>query len=131
MSQARQKGTAGENFFLAGLRRVFGSHVERAPLKGVHDDGDYIGVPWQHEAKSTKKPLFQAWARKAHAKSTPWVILWKGDQRRNDPGEGPLAVMPYRLYLELLAEISWLSDDQAIDPAVSLDNVRMRTEEPV
>lgn len=109
MSKARQKGTAGENFFLPGLRRAFGAQVERAPLKGTQDDGDYVGVPFQHEAKNTKKPLFLQWARTASKKSFPWVILWKGDLRRLD---GPYATIPYSLYIALaehVHEVDWPS----------------------
>lgn len=130
MSKARAKGTAGENFFLAVLQRVFGAHVDRAPLKGVLDDGDYIGVPWQHEAKNTQRPLFQQWARKAHAKSTPWCILWKGDQRRNDPGQGPLVVMPLRLYEAILAEVNELCDDAGLHSDAVFDKIRKAAGEP-
>lgn len=102
MSKARAKGTAGENFFLARLRIIFGSWVERAPLKGVLDAGDFTGVPWLHESKSTQKPLFQQWARVCEKKSRDWVILWKGDLRVTS-GNGPYVLMPMHMY-ELLIE---------------------------
>jgi len=98
MSKARAKGTAGENLFMSFLARRF-PNIERAPLKGTADNGDFVNVPWQHEAKNTAKPLFLKWARVAQSKSTPWVILWKGDLRK---GEGPYAFMPFRLYLDLI-----------------------------
>lgn len=103
MSKARAKGTAGENYFLEHLRRMFGSEVERAPLKGIDDDGDFVNVPWQHEAKNTQRPLFLKWARVAQAKSTPWAILWKGDLRKS---EGPFVLMDLRLYESLVSALS-------------------------
>jgi hypothetical protein len=103
MSRSRQKGTNGENFFLSTLRRLFGMSVERAPLKGVNDRGDYTGVPWLHEAKNTEKPLFQAWARVAERKAPDgrWVVMWKGDLRVKT-GNGPYVLMPLSFYEELV-----------------------------
>jgi hypothetical protein len=101
MSKARAKGTVGENFFLARLRLLFGPQVERAPLKGIQDRGDYTGVPWLHEAKNTAKPLFQAWARVCRAKAgNAWTLLWKGDMRKDD-GQ-PLVLMPLPMYEALV-----------------------------
>lgn len=100
MSRARAKGTRGENFFLPILRSLFGPRVERAPLKGVQDQGDYTGVPWLHEAKNTARPLFLEWARTATKKAgDQWVVLWKGDLRKN---EGPYVLMPLSKYEELV-----------------------------
>lgn len=100
MSRARAKGTRGENFFLDRLRTLFGPTVERAPLKGTLDQGDFVNVPWLHEAKNTTKPLFLAWARTATGKAgTNWVILWKGDLRR---GDGPYVLMPLDRYEALV-----------------------------
>lgn len=100
MSRARAKGTAGENYFLARLRVLFGANVERAPLKGTQDHGDYVNVPWLHEAKNTAKPLFQKWARVCEAKAGwNWVLLWKGDLRKN---EGPYVLMPIEKYESLV-----------------------------
>lgn len=109
MSRARAKGTAGENFFLPYLRGLFGPRVERAPLKGTQDYGDFTGVPWLHEAKNTAKPLFLQWARTCEKKAGHnWVLLWKGDLRKN---EGPYVIMPMAKYLELadVAQASGLS----------------------
>lgn len=102
MSKARQKGTVGENYFLPRLRRMFGENVERAPLKGVQDKGDFTGVPWLHESKNTATPLFLEWASKAEAKvkGPGWVVMWKGDLRRATRN-GPYVLMPFDLY-ELL-----------------------------
>lgn len=102
MSKARAKGTDGENFFLLHLRMLFGGHVERAPLKGILDRGDYTGVPWLHEAKNTNKPLFQQWARVCEHKAADWVILWKGDLRTNF-GTGPYVFMPLHVYEHIVA----------------------------
>jgi hypothetical protein len=101
MSRARAKGTRGENYFLQRLRTLFGDQVERAPLKGTLDYGDFTGVPWLHEAKNTAKPLFLEWARKAASKagSLPWVVMWKGDLRKD---EGPYVLMPMWVYEELV-----------------------------
>lgn len=114
MSKARQKGTVGENYFLARLRCVFGLQVERAPLKGIQDQGDFVGVPWLHESKNTIKPLFLEWARKASKKSRNWVILWKGDLRKK---EGPYVLMPLRLYEDLVLMSRYLlpSSDVTVD----------------
>lgn len=100
MSKQRAKGTAGENFFLPRLQRLFGPQVERAPLKGTLDYGDYTGVPWLHEAKNTAKPLFLQWARICTKKAGwDWVLLWKGDLRKN---EGPFVLMPLEKYEALV-----------------------------
>lgn len=103
VSTARRKGTAGENYFLARLRALFGPAVERAPLKGINDAGDFTGVPWLHESKNTQRPLFLEWARTAEAKSIDWVVMWKGDMRK--AGSGPYVLMPFDTY-EMLVR-SW------------------------
>lgn len=100
MSKARQKGTAGENHFLAVLRQVW-PWAERAPLKGINDHGDYVNVPWLHEAKNVNVPRFLQWARVARKKAAGgrWAILWQGDRRTED-GQ-PLVFMSPELYTEL------------------------------
>ena len=101
MSKARQKGTTGENYFLVHLRELFGGEVERAPLKGTLDYGDYVNVPWLHEAKNTARPLFQKWFRVCKAKAGwDWVLLWKGDMRT--PDGDPIVMMPLAKYIELV-----------------------------
>jgi hypothetical protein len=100
VSKARQKGTVGENYFLGFLRVLWGDRVERAPLKGIQDQGDFTGVPYLVEAKNTQKPLFLQWARKCEAKAgKQWAILWKGDLR--SPGNGPYVLMPLEKYMDL------------------------------
>lgn len=102
---SRAKGTRWEVELLARLREVFGSDVHRAPLRGTHDAGDYVGTPIVVEAKSTKVPKFLEWARTCtkavahHATGSPWwVIAWHGDIRK---GEGPVVVLPLDYWLEL------------------------------
>ena len=98
MSRARAKGTSWEVELLPLLRGLFGQQVERAPLKGVQDKGDFTGCPMLVEAKNTQKPLFQAWARTCAKKAERWVIVWKGDRRKADPAEGPFVLMPLRMW---------------------------------
>ena len=107
-NSARAKGTRWETELLEPLRALFGPQVERAPLKGEADAGDFTGVPWLHEAKSTKVPRFLDWARTATAKARrdnpadpSWVILWHGDRRAKDLG--PCALMPLALYERITA----------------------------
>lgn len=99
MSKARAKGTHWETELLPLLRLVFGQQVERAPLKGLADKGDFVGVPWQHEAKSTLAPHFLQWAKTAQ-KKTPgrWAVLWTGDRRKRD---GPFVLLPLDFYLDM------------------------------
>lgn len=100
MSKARQKGTSWETTLLPIMRQLFGPQVERAPLKGVQDKGDFTGTPFLVEAKNTLKPLFQQWARVAERKADRWVIVWKGDMRK--PGNGPYVLMPLSLFQSLV-----------------------------
>ena len=93
MSKARAKGTAWETELLPLLRLLFGDQVERAPLKGTQDKGDFTGVPFLIEAKKTETPRFLEWARAAKKKNggEPFWIVWSGDRRK---GEGPYVLMP-------------------------------------
>lgn len=111
MSKSRAKGTRWEVELLARLRDVFGSDVHRAPLRGIHDAGDFVGTPMVVEAKSTASPRLTAWAvtcikaAKHHRDSVgdtvvPWVIAWHGDRVQ---GEGPVVVMTLDYWLELEA----------------------------
>lgn len=102
---SRAKGTKWEVILLGRLREVFGPSVHRAPLRGTHDAGDYVGAPILIEAKSTKRPSFLEWARVAARATThhelgpgAFVVVWHGDLRR---GEGPYALMPLEYWLEL------------------------------
>lgn len=105
MNKPRQKGTRGEVYFAERLRRIWPA-IERAPLKGTRDAGDYVNVSLPVEAKNTAKPLFLAWARRLKVIVTRdqlpnrWVLCWKGDARTVD-GEA-LMVVPLDFGLELL-----------------------------
>lgn len=100
MSKARAKGTGWESELLPYLRMVFGPQVERAPLKGAADDGDFTGVPWLHEAKKTDVPHFLQWAKTAQKKRpAQWTIMWSGDRRK---GDGPFVMLPLEHYLALV-----------------------------
>jgi|CXWL01.1.fsa_nt_gi hypothetical protein len=104
MSKARAKGTAFEVELVPLLREVFGDRVERAPLKGTLDHGDFTGVPWLHEAKKTETPRFLEWARIARKKAggNRWAVLWSGDRRK---GDGPFVLLPLEHYLDLAASM--------------------------
>jgi hypothetical protein len=102
---SRAKGTAWEVELLDRLRDTFGPDVHRAPLRGTHDAGDYVGTPVVVEAKSTKVPKFLEWARTCvkacahHSSGLPfWVIAWHGDRRKN---EGPFVMMSLDYWLTL------------------------------
>lgn len=114
MSKARQKGTSWEVELVPLLRDLFGPQVERAPLKGTQDRGDFTGTPMLVEAKNTQKPLFQAWARTCAKKAPRWVVIWKGDRRRSDPGEGPFVLQP----------LSQWQEDQRIIEGIAAANTR-------
>lgn len=103
MSKARQKGTAWETELLPRLRALWGPLVERAPLRGIADDGDFTNTPFLVEAKNTQKPLLQAWCRIAERKrpNGDWCVIWKGD-RRVKTGNGPYVFMPLELFEQLV-----------------------------
>jgi len=88
MSKARARGTRGENYFLSRFVLDIWPLADRAPLKGINDGGDYVGVPLVVEAKDQASPRFLLWARQARSKAvrrgTPWILLYKGDARTGD-----------------------------------------------
>lgn len=102
MSVQRQKGTGWESELLPLLRLAFGPQVERAPLKGTNDAGDFTGTPFQVEAKKTDVPHFLQWGKTATKKTgNRWWVVWSGDRRK---GDGPFVQMPLPLALELAAD---------------------------
>lgn len=119
MSKQRQKGTGWETELLPHLRAAFGDQVERAPLKGVQDKGDFVGVPFLVEAKKTEVPRFLDWARTARKKVGAgqwWSIVWSGDRRK---GEGPYVLLPLDMFLTL-AECGESSTEPAMHFTVDL-----------
>ena len=88
------------------MRELFGEHVDRAPLRGVNDHGDFSNTPWLVEAKNHLRPSFMEWARTAEIKTGVqseerfWVV-WKGD-RRKGKGQGPYVLMPLAQAAELV-----------------------------
>lgn len=108
MSKARAKGTKWESELVPILRGLYGPQVDRAPLKGAADRGDFVGVPFQHEAKNTQKPLFLQWARTAAKKTHHWAILWSGDRRTADGG--PYVLMPMHTFMMVMEDV----DDEGI-----------------
>lgn len=100
MSKARAKGSGWEVALLGPLRRIWPS-VDRAPLKGINDYGDFLNADGLLlEAKKTDVPHFLKWAKIAAAKTggSGWRIIWSGDQRRKD---GPFVLMPLQDWLDL------------------------------
>lgn len=109
----RAKGTRWEVELRTRLRKIFYPHykgedddhpLQRLDEAARHkraDDGDFTGVPFAIEAKSTKRPMFQEWARKLEKKTgKAWAIVWHGD-RRVRTGTGPYVVMPLELFEQL------------------------------
>jgi hypothetical protein len=100
---SRAKGTAFEVEVLDHLRAIFGPTVERAPLKGVYDKGDYLNVPFLIDAKKTERPLFLEWARQARRKAdgSYWAYIY-ADDRRKASSAGTLALLPMDFFMALL-----------------------------
>lgn len=89
------------------MRALFGEQVERAPLKGTLDMGDFTGVPFLVEAKKTDAPHFLQWAKTCAKKAPRWCVVWAGDRRK---GDGPFVLMPITLFAELadtVGAVSW------------------------
>lgn len=107
----RQKGTTWEvelrddhlrPLFYPDLPVDMDDHpLQRLDDAGRHkraEDGDYVGVPYTIEAKSTQRPMFQQWARKLEKKvGKAWVLVWHGD-RRAKTGSGPYVVEPLEFW---------------------------------
>ena len=109
MSKARAKGTSFENTVLSYLRDIW-PDVERAPLKGNYDYGDFINVDrWMIEARNRKTWSLKEWIRQAYKRvqlrhgdkhKGAWVIVFKDDMR----GEldEPYAVLSLGMLIELM-----------------------------
>ena len=105
MSAARQKGTRHETGLLEPLRAIW-PNIDRAPLRGTNDQGDFTGCPgWLLEAKHVTSPRFLEWARtcrkKAAVHNLRWAVLWKGDAR-TERGQ-PLVLLELDTFLALCA----------------------------
>ena len=95
MSKAREKGTRYEVALLTLLRLVFGSQVERAPLKGIQDAGDFVGVPFPIEAKNTEVLRLPEWVRRLRLiGGKRFVLFWSGGDRRRKDSPGELMIVP-------------------------------------
>ena len=114
MSRARAKGTEGENYFLEFFVQRLWPAADRAPLKGIHDAGDFLNVPFPIEAKNVEVPRFLEWVKvlRRKAPSHRWLLLWKGDMRKAT--HRPMAIMDPAFALELLDY--WLTDGGPAEP---------------
>lgn len=108
MSKQRQRGTRTENEHMERwLRRVW-PDVERAPLKGTNDRGDFVNVgPVLVESKyrsTTKGWRVAEWARTAMRKAgdNQWMVIMSADKRKKDGFPIDLVVMPAEKYFEEL-----------------------------
>ncbi len=86
----RAKGTGYE----VGIKEEFlegiWPEVERAPLKGVNDFGDFVNVAgWLIEARNRKTWALPAWIRSVYSKldregrnrKFRWMLVFKADKR--------------------------------------------------
>ena len=95
MSKAREKGTRYEVALLTLLRLVFGPQVERAPLKGIQDAGDFVGVPIPIEAKNTEVLRLPEWIRRLRTiGGKRFALFWSGGDRRRKDSPGELMIVP-------------------------------------
>lgn len=99
---ARAKGTKWETELLGRLSKIWPA-VERAPLKGIQDRGDFVNVPFPVEAKSTKTFLLGSWIPRLRTKAGGgWWVLAYHDDRRLKNAVGDIAVVPLDMLLALL-----------------------------
>lgn len=101
------KGTGFENHLIeAYLRRIWPS-VSRAPLRGIRDFGDFVGVgDWFIEAKKWDRWDLPKWIRDIQRKiarngngSHPWLLFFAGDKRK---GLGDLVAMPAEQFTSIM-----------------------------
>ena len=111
MSAARSKGTAYENHVRdTYLRRVW-PDADRAPLRGIHDFGDFDHVGGRLvEAKKRDRWDLPAWIRGVLTKigggPAPWEIVFAGDKRGPIPMD--LVVAPAEQYYGYLDHMTRL-----------------------
>lgn len=87
----RSKGTRYENRVRDGYLHDVFPNVDRAPLRGTQDYGDFTGIgDWLIEAKWRATPgglRIPSWLQQIKHKveeGAPWVLQWAID-RRKDP----------------------------------------------
>ena len=87
---ARQKGTGHEVHIKDGYLVEIWPDVERAPLKGTNDFGDFINVDgWLIEARNRKTWALPSWIRgvykkldrKGRNRKYRWMLVFKADKR--------------------------------------------------
>lgn len=106
VSRARAKGTTYENQLLS-LIRVFAPTVDRAPLKGVNDKGDFVNVPWPIEAKNRVQLRPLEWAKAIKRKAADgtaepwWWLCFKADDKRTKDSVGDVTMMPTSMAITL------------------------------
>ncbi len=86
----RQKGTGYEVGIKTNYLEEIWPDVERAPLKGINDFGDFINVDgWLIEARNRKTWALPAWIRGVYSKleregrnrTWRWMLIFKADKR--------------------------------------------------
>ncbi len=96
MSKARAKGTEFENHIMYGYLQEIWPEVERAPLKGINDFGDFVNVAgWLIEARNRKTWALPAWIRGVYSKLEregrnrygKWMLVFKADKRTDLNGD--------------------------------------------
>ena len=87
---ARQKGTGYEVKIKERYLEEIWPEVERAPLKGTMDFGDFVNVAgWLIEARNRKTWALPAWIRGVYGKLAKhgrnkthrWMLVFKADKR--------------------------------------------------
>lgn len=111
MSKARQKGTQYENHVRDTYLRGIWPDVERSPLMGTYDWGDFINTSgWCIEARNRARWDIPGWIRGIYGRfrtrkaalQTPWCIVFKAD-KRSDLKED-YVVAPAWLFFELVRQ---------------------------
>ncbi len=87
---ARAKGTDFEVHVDDSYLKEIWPKVERAPLKGINDFGDFVNVDgWLIEARNRKTWALPAWIRGVYSKLERegrnkhyrWMLVFKADKR--------------------------------------------------
>lgn len=111
MSRARQTGTDYENHILETYLRPIFPYADRAPLRGIHDKGDFINTgPTLFEAKKRKTWRLPEWIKKTAPKATDhlrhWVIVFAADKRAAAPLNQDFIVCTAEHYFHLLSIVN-------------------------